>query len=221
MYFKAFEDNMHKLYKFDIKYKDRSLFMKFLGFILFFSKSFMANFVSTIGSTIYFPSEAFVKNNDQTSILLLAHELVHVQQANKYGKILFGLLYLFPQCLVILALLAPLSLWFLLFLICAAPLPAPFRTYFEIEAYAMSLFALNSQLKFLKNKPDKIAELLSVDATKIDSKYFKSSAYWFMWPFGISGKLENKIKDIQDDVISRTDAIYDCVRQSYLSATSQ
>jgi hypothetical protein len=180
----------------------------------------MTNFVSTIGSTIYFPSKDFVKNNDQSSIILLAHELVHVKQANKYGKILFGLLYLFPQCLVILALLAPFSIWFLLFLVCAAPLPAPFRTYFEIDAYAMSLFVSNSQLKFLKNQPSKIAELLSADATKIDTKYFKSSAYWFMWPLGVSGKLENKIKDIQDDVISGTDAIYDCVRQSYLSATS-
>jgi len=41
-----------------------------------------------------------------------------------------------------------------------------------------------------------------------------------MWPFGIAGKLENKIKDIQDDVISGTDAIYGCVRQSYLNASS-
>ena len=220
MYFKAFEDSMHKLYKFDIKYKNQSLFMKFLGVLLFFNKDFMTNFITTIGSTVYFPSEEFVTNNDQSSIGVLAHELVHVQQANKYTKILFSLLYLFPQCLVVFALLAPFSLWFLLFLVCAAPLPAPFRTSFEIGGYTMSLFVMNLQFKFFKNSPDKIPELLSTYALKIDNTYFKGSAYWFMWPFGVFGKLENKIKDIKDDVISETDAIYGCVRQSYLNATS-
>jgi hypothetical protein len=146
----------------------------------------------------------------------LAHELVHVKQAQKYGSVIFGLLYLFPQCLALFVLLTPLSLWFLCFLIFLLPFSAPWRAKFEIGGYKMSLFVLNLRLQLNNSSPDYIAEALKTEAENIDKKYFKGSAYWFMWPFGVTNKL--KVKDIQDGVISKEDEIYNCVRQAYLSS---
>jgi len=218
--FSAFEQSMHSKYAFTIKYKNKSLFMKLLGLLLFFNKGFMTRYITTIGSTIYFPSEEFVKSKDQSAISVLAHELIHIQQAKAYGTILFSLLYLFPQCLALLAFLAPISLWFLLFLLCLAPLPAPWRMKFEVGGYTMSLYMLNTQLKFFQNPQDKIYEILHSEADRISRNYFVGPAYWFMWPFGVSAKLRNNIEDIRDGVIGGKDEIYGCVRQSYLNAVS-
>ena len=80
-----------------IKYKDESLFMKILGSLLFFNKSFMATYTTTIGSTIYFPSKKFVEERYYSSILILLHELVHVQDGIKFNPIIFAMLYLSPQ----------------------------------------------------------------------------------------------------------------------------
>ncbi|MCK9567833.1 DUF4157 domain-containing protein [Candidatus Pacearchaeota archaeon] len=220
MIFNTFENEMHKHYSFDIKYKNKSLFMKLLGFLLFFNKGFMTKYITTIGSTIYFTSEDFVNSQNQSAISVLAHELVHIQQAKRYGKVLFSILYLFPQCLAVFALLAPISLWFLLFLLCLAPLPAPWRTKFEVGGYTMSLFVLNEQLIFFQNSPDKIYEILCEESDKINRIYFVGPSYWFMWPFGVSYQLQNNIVDILDGVIGGKDEIYDCVRQSYLNAVS-
>jgi len=179
MYFDKFKDNISKSYSFDIKYKNQSPFMKFIGALLFFNKSFMTKYTTTIGSTIYFPSEDFIKQNDQGSIEILSHELVHVGQANKYGKLLFSILYLFPQCLAALSILSLLAffnigfLWFLVCLVFIAPIPAPWRAAFEIGGYTMSLFVSNLQLTFFQNPPEKIAELLTIEAVRIDNMNFK------------------------------------------------
>lgn len=216
--FDSFSQNMRILYSFNIKYKNQSIFMKFLGILLFFNKEFMSKYITTIGNTIYFPNEEFVQNNPEPAICILAHELMHIRQAEKYGKIIFSILYLFPQCLALLALLAPVSLWFLVFLICLAPLPAPWRTKFEREGYTMSLFMFYEQLKINQTTPDKIRASLLEHSQKINNLYFKGSAYWFMWPFGII--FENNIIDIMNGVIESNDAMYKCVRQAYLNALS-
>jgi hypothetical protein len=211
-----FINKIKENYSFNIKYKNKSALMKLLGVLLFFNKEFMTKYITTIGSTIYFPNEEFIVNNPRTSINVLAHELVHVKQAQKYGSVIFGLLYLFPQCLVLFTLLTPLSLWFLCFLIFLLPFPAPWRAYFEIGGYTMSLFVMNLRLQLNNSSPDYIAEALKTEASNIDRKHFRGSAYWFMWPFGVMNKL--RIKDIQDGVISKEDEIYNCVRQVYPSS---
>lgn len=210
---------MHNHYNFAIKYKDQSLFMKFIGMLLFFNKAFMTSYITTIGKTIYFPNKDFVLKNDNGACQVLAHELVHIKQAERWSTILFSLMYLFPQCLVVFALFVPISNWFLLFLLCLLPLPAPFRMAFEVGGYTMSLFWINFNLKEIKKlDPSYIHCQLEKTAKNIEKNYFKSSAYWFMWPF--STNLSNKITDIENDVISGTDEIYNCVRQSYLTAIS-
>mgnify|MGYP007046843866 CR=1 FL=1 len=88
-------NEIKKDYKLDVKYKDTSFLMKLLSLILFFNKDFMKSFTTTIGTTIYYPSEEFVKNSPITSLITLLHELVHIIDYNK-NKLLFTLLYLFP-----------------------------------------------------------------------------------------------------------------------------
>jgi hypothetical protein len=213
--FDIFISSTKKFYDFSIKYKNQSLLMRVIGFLLFFNKDFMTKYITTIGNTIYFPSEEFVITKEQTSINILAHELVHVQQAKHYSKIIFSILYLFPQCLVVLSLLAPISLWFLFFLLFLLPFPAPWRTKFELEGYTMSLFVLNLNLQLRNVDSEKINEFLLEEAKNIDTKYFRESAYLFMWPFGILSRLKNNIKDIRDGVISKDEDIYNCIKQSY------
>jgi hypothetical protein len=211
--FDMFTRNIKILYSFNINYKDTSCFMKIIGMLLFFNKTFMTNYVTTIGNTIYFPNKQFIQDNQQESIEILSHELVHIKQAQKWGKILFSILYLFPQCLAIFALLAPVSLWFLLFLLFLAPLPAPWRMYFEVGGYTMSLFVIREQLKAQNKTDEQILSVLLGYASHFDT-IFSGSGYWFMWPFGVSDKFEKIIVDIMNDNILAKDTLYKCVKVS-------
>lgn len=124
-----------------LKRKRDSVLMTILGKILFFNRSFMSRYYTTIGRTLYTPDHCFDYDSPY-SIDIVAHEAVHVAMSKKY-PILFGLIYLFPQCLALLALLAFLpfqgSLWFLLALLFLLPWPAPGRTVLEKWGYLMSL----------------------------------------------------------------------------------
>jgi hypothetical protein len=87
------------------------------------------------------------------------------------GALAFRLSYLFPQWLALFALssffIGPIGLLFLIFL---APLPAPFRTFWELRGYAMTDAALwQSNQRF-------------TDLDRL-TKQFTSGAYYFMWPF--------------------------------------
>lgn len=160
-----------------IRFKDESKFMKFLGFLLFFNKNFMTTYTTTIGSTVWFPSREFVKARPDVW-KILCHEAVHYEDAKKY-KIGFYLWYLFPQVLTPLALLAVFNLWFLLFLVCLLPLPAPGRKWAEMRGYAMTLAVeyWRSHQR-LAGPPDQIV------------KQFTGMSYYLMWPFKTAVKRE-------------------------------
>ena len=165
-----------------VKYKDQSAFMKFLGTVLFFTPDFMTSYTTTIGSTVYFPTNSFVKSRPISSAVVFLHELVHVHDEKTFSKPFFGFLYLFPQILALLCLplfffmswkiLIPLMVLFVL------PLPAFFRMYFEKRAYISSLYALNGLGTRLNFNPT-----LDSQATFFEAQ-FKDSYYYFMWPFG-------------------------------------
>ena len=128
-----------------IGYKDESGFMRFLGRLLFFVPAFMTVFTTTIGNRVWFPSRDAVVRNPRRFFCVLAHELVHVERfGGFFQSVWFGVRYLFPQVLAPLALLsigAFWSLWWLLalvFLVAAAPLPAPGRVEEEVWGYSMS-----------------------------------------------------------------------------------
>lgn len=187
----------------DIKFKDESIFMKMLGFILFFNPSFMKSYTTTIGNTVYFSSRVWLKENEESAARVLAHELVHIADADEAGSFIFSYSYLFPQSFAILSMIAIFgSFWWLLCLLFLLPMPAPMRTYFELRGYAMS---------------DAVTFKSEGQFTNIDwmSGHFTSSDYFFMWPFKNDiqlrilenrnlikfGKLSNKI-DIADEIIA-------------------
>lgn len=158
--------------------KDDSKFMKLLNFFVGrFNKDFMTTYITTIGSSIYFPKAA-LEVEDESATETLAHEWIHVRDRQRLG-ILFFLGYLFPQFFALLALLGffgflfkPMFLMFL-FVLFLAPLPAPFRMMFEVKAFRITkLFAKHfygiSDLKFVE---DWVTELMT------------KNAYYYAWPF--------------------------------------
>ena len=86
-----------------VEVKEESKLMKIIAKILFFNPKFMTDYITTIGSTVYFPREDI--SNDVTVWEVLPHEMIHADDSRRLGP-LFGFLYLFPQILAILSLLA-------------------------------------------------------------------------------------------------------------------
>jgi hypothetical protein len=111
---------------FKIEMKSNSNLMKtiniFLQVITLGSmKSFMNDFITTIGTTVYVP-ETWDGQRPVDKLEVLRHERVHMYQAKSHGRILFSLLYV----------LFPLPLGF-----------SYFRMKFEQEAYEESLRAIH------------------------------------------------------------------------------
>jgi len=179
-----------------VKYKDQSILMKIIGLLLFFNKSFMTSFITTLGYTTYFPSIQFIKNNQISSTIILLHELVHMSDTKKYGKLLFSFIYTSPQILAILAIPFLFISWkfSLIFLLCALPIPSIGRAYLEMRAYLISLYA-----------KDKIFKKLNY-GLELDANYdyfslnFTGSAYYYMFPFSyiIKTMFKNGIQKILD-----------------------
>jgi hypothetical protein len=214
----TFIESLQKHNDFEVLYKNSSPFMKLLGKILFFNKTFMTRYTTTIGNKIYVPNEKYLTSNRWLAEEIIAHEYVHVVDCKRYGPVRFAMLYLFPQVLALLALLTIpaaflISWWallFLLFLLCAAPLPAYWRRNFELRGYTMSLFVIAQQMvKNRKPFPDQeIKEELLKTAETIDRIYFRGSAYYFMWPFGVMPYFEKQIDQIISGDISETDEVF-------------
>lgn len=111
---------------FTTKPKATSFFMKLVNVLLLLltfgkQKKFMTNFTTTIGSTVY-TSSMWEWMDDYSRVIVLRHERVHLRQAKKHGRFVFGFLYLF----------CPLPLFY-----------ANWRTRFEMEAYEESMQALH------------------------------------------------------------------------------
>jgi len=194
-----------------IKYKDQSTFMKLIGTLLFFNKTFMTHYTTTIGSTIYFPNEAFVKTRPVSASVVLLHELVHVTDAKRISKPLFSFLYLSPQILAVFSLLLFLISWKIALpavILFALPLPSFFRMLFEKRAYFVSLYSLYLLGNRLNFKP-----LLQ---TQKDGflKHFKDSSYYYMWPFkNLDKEFEDAVKAIQEGKRPFEDPVFDVIEE--------
>ena len=154
-----------------IKFKNESSFMKVLGWILFFNPRFMTKYTTIIGTTAYFPSRKYLEENPGPPSWVFCHELVHMSDAKQFGSTLFNLSYLFPQCLAIFSLLSfVIGPWALLALLFLLPIPALFRTRWELRGYAMT---------------DAVTLHETGHFTNIGwmSGQFTTGAYYFMWPF--------------------------------------
>ena len=105
--------------------------------LIFFRTSYLGNFWTTIGFTAGPPAHS------QYDWETVWHEGKHGKQAMKWTRALFGFLYLFPQSFLIpLTIILGLFLgswWWLTLLVAVAPLPAPFRMVWELQAYKISV----------------------------------------------------------------------------------
>lgn len=177
-----------------IKFKNESIFMKILGMILFFNPAFMSTYITTIGNTMYFPSNEYVTKSSTAASIVLLHELVHVFDSKKENKLLFSILYLMPQILVLFFFpLLFLIGWkiALLSLVFLAPIPAYFRMKPERRAYTISLYAIH---KF-GEKGHKV----NIDTGKNEIiNQFKTGSYYFMWPFqSINTYFDEVVKQLE------------------------
>ena len=194
------------LYNVKIAFKNESKFMRMLSWLLFFNKKFMTNYITVIGKTVYFPSREWLSKNRKSAAEVLCHEFVHISDEKNVGSFVFRLSYLFPQWLGLFAIAAIFAgPWALIFLFFLLPLPAPFRTFWELRGYAMTDAVFYSRYK----------QFADLDFL---TKQFATSNYYFMWPFKKSllaeieknresirlGRLQEKIID-SNQILSALD----------------
>lgn len=204
--------------KFNIKFKDESRFMKFIGILLFFNKNFMTNYITTIGNTIYFPTQKTIEDDlTLNKLKVLSHELRHIHDSSPWYKAIFyNIGYLFPQILAPFMLLFCIMYWWLglsLFVIMLLPWPAPFRKMIEIRGYSIDLLVSNIILKKLGANETTRVLVLNQYVYDIDDQ-FTTSAYYYMWPFGVKRQLSNKIKDITSGKFSQEDEFAEYIQNS-------
>lgn len=160
-----------------IKFKNKSIFMRILGLLLFFNPSFMSKFITVIGNTIYVPNAAWMEKNYLGIIFTFSHEFIHMwDRAHVYTffslgyvSLQFWALFSFTACL------AFINLWFLLCLSCLvfiAPWPSPWRTQIEANGYAMTMYIRSITIDPWYNKEEG-AQLLA-------EKHFASKQYYWM-----------------------------------------
>lgn len=171
--------------KFELVDKRESTLMKVISKILFFNPNFMTKFITVIGSKVYVPAKPWKKANPYGAIEILCHEWVHMKDA-KSMKFRFKFLYLFPQILAVLAVLGFWNPWFFLALLCAAPIPAPWRTKLELRGYTMSM-SVRWWLKRQEPNYDWYVE------------QFVGPNYYYMWPFKkhIRARLEKEYQRVK------------------------
>lgn len=206
-----------------IAYKDESLFMRFLAFILFFNPNFHTKYITTIGETVYYPSRKYVEENSTNALLILAHEYVHILDSDEQGKFIYSLKYLMPQIFALFGFLGILGFWFgagfyffflaFLFLL---PLPSPGRKDIELKGYKMSIFMsyLFYKPRFYHDEDMKIALYNYVEY--IDNKFFRSlNTYYMMWPFGVKNELIETVDNVMSGDIYSDDPIYRKVERDF------
>jgi hypothetical protein len=201
-----------------IKFKDESWFMKLLGKLAFFNKNFMTTFTTVIGKTIYLPTRAGLENSEDLGpLVIVAHEYRHMVDFGSWIKSFFvRTSYFAPQIFsplmllllllpVIWAISVPLSL--LLFFAWLTPIPSPGRKYFEFKGYTTSLFAMNEIYK--ENKwSETERKFLLEEQVEFMNEQFTSSAYYYMWPWGVKEDLRVVIDKVISESLAKEDSFY-------------
>ncbi len=155
--------------------KADSKFMKVLDVLLRIitfnqMKTFMTNFTTTIGDTVYTNTE-WEKRSEVSRIVTLRHERVHMRQKNRYTSFGFSFLYLFFPF--------PIGL-------------AYFRKKFEMEAYEESI----RSLVFYHSLS--VVQASRTRANFV--KHFTSAQYFWMWPFkkSVERWYDGVVKELED-----------------------
>jgi hypothetical protein len=203
-----------KIPDFEVRFKAESRLMHFLNFFVqIFNRKFMSDYTTVIGPVVYFPSrERFLREQDMYASVL-AHELVHMLDMQRLGTVRFTVMYMFPQILAPLALLAIGAFWepwfllALLFLLFIAPIPAPWRRDLELRGYVMSL-----AVQYWKTR------MITSHTIDWAASQFIGPSYYFMWPFRSHTVQELKLAavDIRTGHILRTDPLFVEVRAAFV-----
>jgi hypothetical protein len=203
--------------KFSVKWKNESLVQKILGVLLFFNPKYMTGYVTTFYPTVYYSSQEKYESNPADSLIVVAHERVHLLDTAKH-RWWFKFSYLLPQVLFapfivisIICLLCHLNLvglvLLVLGLVALAPWPSPWRTQWEKRGYAMT-FAVNYWLFGVI--PDQLKQ--SVRGHFFDWSYYKMSRN----PKDIDSWISSTVYYIQSGGIC-SDAVYFNVHRFLLS----
>lgn len=185
---------------FTVKYKNNSLFMKFLGVLVWvFNRRFMTDYTTTLKWIVYFPSEEFVKKSPDRAVSILMHEFIHLWDRKKKG-VAFSLLYTLPQSGAVLPLAMLLGIgWLipgwgnlilgLLVVLFLLPWPAPWRMQWELRGYTMDLAHAHWQGHNMDTLDEFIIE------------QFTGWNYYRMWAFenDIRARIDRVKNDIKDD----------------------
>lgn len=169
--FDYFVSELQQLIPFRVRYKDESWEMQLINLVaLWFCPDFMTRYTTVIGSTIYLPSREYVEAQGDAVLRTLAHEVVHLLDAERWSEPAFMFAYLSPQILALGIFTFPFfGFWSLLFLLFLLPIPSPFRFYFESRGYAMDILTAHEALK---------------ERTLQHSiGHFQSMDYYLMFPF--------------------------------------
>lgn len=169
--------------KLQVKFKDQSSLMKFLGKLMFFNPAFMTSFVTTLGNTIYMPNYAYTQTQAGTDVFI--HECTHLYDQKRFS-FLYTLAYGLPQFLFLPALLLFFWHWQVAVIVAPLfllPLPAPWRAYFEKRAYSVQLYVL-------KQLWGDDIDGLNASADTYNA-FFTGSTYYFMWMFGFDSSLRS------------------------------
>ena len=136
--------------KFKLDFKNKSWKLRFIGLLLRpFNSKFMTEYITTLKWTVYFPNEEYLEKYPKTSELILLHEFVHLWDRKHQGA-LFSFLYLCPQILAVIPMVALLIAgWFMpwwvniglgiLTGVLLLPFPSPWRMRAELRGYTMNL----------------------------------------------------------------------------------
>ena len=130
---------------FKIRFKNESRWQKLLGFLMFWNRGYMTDYISTFFPTVWWPSRPHYSQDAWSTFKVLAHEWVHLLDGGKH-RVWFGFSYISVQVWCVISVFALLSLWFgpwflfflagLLFL---APWPSPWRVKWEVRGYTMGM----------------------------------------------------------------------------------
>lgn len=135
-------ESLLKTVGFSVKRKRSSILMWIIAFFVYpFNRKFMSDYTTTIFGRVYFP-DGYVESDPEGAWRTLAHEGVHLVDAHGHEP-WFSLSYLFPQVLVLPALLGfmffPAWLVSLCIVALLLPWPAPWREHWERRGYRMTV----------------------------------------------------------------------------------
>jgi hypothetical protein len=199
--------------KFSVKWKNKSLVQKLLGVLLFFNPQYMTGYVTTFYPTVWFSSEGDYEKDPAKSMVVVAHERVHLLDTIRHG-VWFKFSYLLPQVLFAPLLLTAIAclignhelyalISLVLGLVALAPWPSPWRVQWEKRGYAMSLAA---HYWLFGDTPEQLKQ--SIRTHFLDWSYYKMSRN----PKDIDIWLTGVTADIRSGIIC-SDVVYYNVRR--------